>query len=67
MIELMTDPHKAVAGVDAVYTDAWASMGQETETEERDRIFPPYQVNDALMAGAAPNARVHALPACASR
>jgi ornithine carbamoyltransferase len=49
-IELMTDPHKAVRGVDAIYTDAWTSMGHERETEERTRIFPPYQVNDELMA-----------------
>jgi ornithine carbamoyltransferase len=63
-IELMTDPHAAVAGVDAVYTDAWASMGQEQETEERARIFPPYQVNEALMAEAAPHAAfMHCLPA----
>src|SRR5450432_60774 len=52
-IELMSDPHKAVRGADAVYTDAWVSMGHEGETEERNRIFPPYQVNDGLMAGAA--------------
>ena len=63
-IELMTDPHKAVRGADAVYTDAWVSMGHEPETEERNRIFPPYQVNDALMAGAAPNGVfMHCLPA----
>lgn len=63
-IELMTAPHKAVRGADAVYTDAWVSMGHETETEERNRIFPPYQVNDALMAGAAPNGVfMHCLPA----
>src|SRR5438876_11279839 len=56
VIELMTDPHKAVRGVDAVYTDAWVSMGHEHETEERADIFPPYQVNDDLMANAAPDA-----------
>ena len=63
-IELMTDPHKAVRGVDAVYTDAWVSMGHEHETEQRADIFPPYQVNDQLMAGAAPHAVfMHCLPA----
>src|SRR5216684_1313551 len=63
-IELMTDPHKAVRGADAVYTDAWTSMGHELETEERARIFPPYQVNDELMAGAAPTGVfMHCLPA----
>ena len=64
VIELMTDPHKAVHGVDAVYTDAWTSMGHEHETEERARIFPPYQVNEKLMAEAAPHAVfMHCLPA----
>jgi ornithine carbamoyltransferase len=64
VIELMTDPHKAVRGVDAVYTDAWVSMGHEHETDERATIFPPYQVNDDLMAKAAPHAVfMHCLPA----
>src|SRR5438132_7497003 len=64
VIEVMTDPHKAVRGVDAVYTDAWVSMGHEHETEERADIFPPYQVNDDLMANAAPHAVfMHCLPA----
>ena len=63
-IELMTDPRQAVRGADAVYTDAWVSMGHEGETEERNRIFPPYQVNDELMAGAAPHGVfMHCLPA----
>jgi ornithine carbamoyltransferase len=63
-IELLTDPHAAVAGVDAVYTDAWASMGQEHETEQRAEIFPPYQVNRTLMSEAAPGAVfMHCLPA----
>jgi ornithine carbamoyltransferase len=63
-IEVLTDPNAAVAGVDAVYTDAWASMGQEQEAEQRSRIFPPYQVNRALMAEAAPHAAfMHCLPA----
>jgi ornithine carbamoyltransferase len=63
-IELLTDPHEAVVGVDAIYTDAWVSMGQERETDERSRIFPPYQVNAELMAKAAPHAVfMHCLPA----
>jgi ornithine carbamoyltransferase len=63
-IELMADPYKAVRGSDAVYTDAWTSMGHEHEGEERARIFPPYQVNPTLMAVAAPHAVfMHCLPA----
>jgi ornithine carbamoyltransferase len=63
-IALFTDPHDAVRGADAVYTDAWVSMGQEGETDERTRIFPPYQVNEELMAEAAPHAVfMHCLPA----
>jgi ornithine carbamoyltransferase len=64
VIEILCDPHRAVEGVDAVYTDAWASMGQEREAENRARIFPPYQVNEQLVAGAAPHAVfMHCLPA----
>jgi ornithine carbamoyltransferase len=63
-ISLVTDPHEAVSGADAVYTDAWVSMGQERETDERSRVFPPYQVNTELMAAAAPHAVfMHCLPA----
>jgi len=63
-IEVLNDAQAAVAGADAVYTDAWASMGQEGETESRARIFPPYQVNRELMAEAAPHAAfMHCLPA----
>jgi ornithine carbamoyltransferase len=63
-LEFMVDPRAAVAGVDAVYTDAWASMGQEHEASKRAEIFQPYQVNPALMAGAAPHAAfMHCLPA----
>jgi len=47
-----------------VYTDVWASMGEESEAGERARIFAPFQVNDALMRAAAPEARfMHCLPA----
>ena len=63
-IELLADPHEAVAGADAIYTDAWTSMGQEREEDERTRTFPPYQVNAELMAEAAPHAVfMHCLPA----
>jgi ornithine carbamoyltransferase len=63
-IEFLNDPHAAVAGVDAVYTDAWASMGQEHEAAQRAEIFQSYQVNRALMAKAAPHAVfMHCLPA----
>jgi ornithine carbamoyltransferase len=63
-IRVTTDPYEAVAGADAVYTDVWASMGQEAEANERRRIFQPYQVNRELMAAAAPEALfMHCLPA----
>jgi ornithine carbamoyltransferase len=63
-LTLVDDPREAVAGVDAVYTDVWASMGQEAEREERARIFRPYQVNAQLLARAKPTAVVlHCLPA----
>jgi ornithine carbamoyltransferase len=58
------DPAAAVSGVDAVYTDAWASMGQEADAERRAGIFQPFQVNAALMAKAGPTALfMHCLPA----
>ncbi len=57
------DPREAVPGVSFVYTDVWTSMGQESEREERRRIFAPYQVNEGLLA-LAPEAWVmHCLPA----
>ncbi len=58
------DPHEAVTGTDVVYTDVWASMGQEVEAEERARVFMRYQVNEALVAAAQPDVIVmHCLPA----
>jgi ornithine carbamoyltransferase len=61
---LTEDPHEAVAGARAVYTDVWASMGQESEAEERKAKFRPYQVDEALMDGAAEDAIfLHCLPA----
>jgi ornithine carbamoyltransferase len=57
------DPYAAVEGTDVVYTDAWTSMGQEAEAEERRDAFARYQVNESLMA-VSPNAVVmHCLPA----
>jgi ornithine carbamoyltransferase len=58
------DPAEAVRSADVVYTDVWASMGQESEAEERRKIFRPYQVNEALFALARPDAIfMHCLPA----
>jgi len=63
-ISISTDPRAAIQGADVVYTDTWTSMGQEAEAEERRKIFPPYQVNPALLAYARPDAIVmHCLPA----
>jgi ornithine carbamoyltransferase len=63
-IELFRSPQEAVAGVQAIYTDVWTSMGQESETDERAAKFAPYQVNDELMSLAAPDAVfLHCLPA----
>ncbi|HJV08777.1 MAG TPA: ornithine carbamoyltransferase, partial [Acidimicrobiales bacterium] len=62
--ELTNDPAEAVKGVDAVYTDVWASMGQEEEAAERRRDFAGFTIDDALMAAAAPDAIfLHCLPA----
>lgn len=63
-IALVCDPFEAAAGADAIYTDVWASMGQEDEAEARKLIFAGYQVNSALLAVAAQHAIVlHPLPA----
>ncbi|MFP5317245.1 MAG: ornithine carbamoyltransferase [Acidimicrobiia bacterium] len=61
---LTTDPAEAVKDADAVYTDVWASMGQEDEAAQRRRDFAGFRVDDALLAGAAPGAVfLHCLPA----
>jgi ornithine carbamoyltransferase len=58
------DPHQAVKHALAVYTDVWASMGQETEAQKRRAAFADYQVNAELMASAPKNAYfMHCLPA----
>ena len=63
-LRLFSDAADAVAGADAVYTDTWASMGQEKEAELRRGIFAPYQVNEELMSLAKPGALfMHCLPA----
>ena len=63
-IELTNDPSAAVRVADAVYTDVWASMGQEAEAGERRRIFVPYQVNEALLSHARKDTLfMHCLPA----
>lgn len=63
-ITITADPAEAVDGAHAVYTDVWASMGQEKEAAERARIFAPYQVNEQLVAKALPEAVfLHCLPA----
>jgi ornithine carbamoyltransferase len=63
-IEVTNDVGRAVAGADAVYTDVWASMGQEDQAGARERVFAPFQVNEALMAGAGSGAIfMHCLPA----
>lgn len=63
-IEFFHKAEEAVAGAQAVYTDVWASMGQEAEAAAREKIFAPFQVNDALMGLASPDAVfLHCLPA----
>lgn len=61
---LTTDPMEAVQNADVVYTDTWASMGQESEKEARAKVFAGYQVNNTLMSAAREGAMVlHCLPA----
>lgn len=61
---LTTDIFEAAKDADVLYTDVWASMGEEAEAEERKKIFAGYQINSSLMAVAKPDAMVlHCLPA----
>ena len=63
-LTVTNDAAEAVSGADAVYTDVWASMGQESERERRRKDFAAFQVNESLMAKARPGARfMHCLPA----
>ncbi|MCX6137921.1 MAG: ornithine carbamoyltransferase [Ignavibacteriales bacterium] len=63
-IEVVHDPAVGVKNADVIYTDVWASMGQETEADARKKIFRPYQVNGDLMAKAKKDALfMHCLPA----
>jgi len=62
--EEIEDPVKAVANADVIYTDVWASMGQEAEAKERIKSFAAYQVNAELLKAAPAHAKVmHCLPA----
>ncbi|BCS87679.1 ornithine carbamoyltransferase [Pseudodesulfovibrio sediminis] len=64
VISLSDDPSEAVSGADYVHTDVWASMGQEEEQKKREKAFAGYEVNGALMAKAAADAKfMHCLPA----
>ncbi len=63
-VRLTNDPIEAVAGADAVYTDVWASMGQEEQAANRSQMFMPFQVNEKLFSCAAKHAVfMHCLPA----
>jgi ornithine carbamoyltransferase len=63
-LEFIAEPSDAVKGADVVYTDAWTSMGQEAETEERRDAFARYRVDAALLDAAGPGAvAMHCLPA----
>jgi ornithine carbamoyltransferase len=63
-LHVTNDPAEAASGADVIYTDVWASMGQEAEAEARKRLFLPYQVNGALFARAKSDAIfMHCLPA----
>lgn len=63
-LHFVTDPAAAVAKADIIYTDVWASMGQEAEVEKRRAVFAKHQVNEKLLAAAPATARfMHCLPA----
>ena len=63
-ISIGTDPIEAVRGADAVYTDVWTSMGREAEADERRARFAGFEVNEALLARAAPHVvALHCMPA----
>ena len=63
-VRIESDPKAAVAEADVIYTDVWASMGQESEKSKREAAFSGYQVNDELMSAAPRTWRfMHDLPA----
>lgn len=63
-ITQLKDPVEAVKDAQVIYTDTWVSMGQDEETAKRQQVFPPYQVNQDLLAGADKDVIVmHCLPA----
>ncbi|MBZ4665897.1 ornithine carbamoyltransferase [Mahella sp.] len=63
-ITIMTDPAEAIKGADVVYTDVWASMGQEAQMQARKKVMQNYQVNESLWQLAKPDAIfMHCLPA----
>lgn len=63
-VNIINDPTQGVKDANVLYTDVWASMGQETEAIERKKIFAPYQLNDELLKNASKNHIVlHCLPA----
>ena len=63
-VTILNDPIAAAEGADAIYTDVWASMGQEDEIEERNGVFAAYRIDEDLMARAKTDAAfMHCLPA----
>jgi len=63
-IEVVEDPRQAAEEADVLYTDVWVSMGEESQKEEKERLFGPYQVNSSLLACAKSSCMVlHCLPA----
>lgn len=63
-VEVINDPQVAVKKANVIYTDVWVSMGQESEADEKEKVFRPYQVNSKLVSGADRKAIVmHCLPA----
>ncbi|MEN8171837.1 MAG: ornithine carbamoyltransferase [Chloroflexota bacterium] len=63
-VRTIQDVHEAVRDADVIYTDTWTSMGQEEEVKKRQQVFPPYQVNEKLVAEARDHVIVmHCLPA----
>jgi len=63
-VTLFRKPQAAAENADVIYTDTWTSMGQEEEAKKREKVFPPYQVNQSLVKLAKPKAIVmHCLPA----